>query len=372
MSNKDSVIDGVERWVRPEVRAMQAYPVHDASGLIKLDAMENPYTFPRWLLEKWLSALRQVSLNRYPDASAAELKQRLRDVYAVSDDSDLVLGNGSDELIQMLALTVGGATGASERVILAPEPTFVMYRVIAATVGMQYVGVPLLPDFSLDLDAMLASIEIHQPALVFLAYPNNPTGNLFELAALERILRAAPGLVVVDEAYFSFAGQSLLGRLGDYPQLIVMRTLSKMGLAGLRLGWMAGHPDWMREVEKTRLPYNIGSLTQVSTCFALDHVDLFEQQTAEIVAERERLSQALKMLPGVTVFASAANFVLFRVPGNAADHVFGGLKQAGILIKNLSGAGSALDGCLRVTAGTSAETDAFLAALRACWPQGQE
>lgn len=371
MSNDDSVADEVDRWVRPEVRAMQAYQVHDASGLIKLDAMENPYTFPRWLLEKWLSALRQVSLNRYPDASAKLLKQRLREVYEVDGDSELVLGNGSDELIQMLALTVGAGVGESERIILAPEPTFVMYRVIAATVGMRYVGVPLRPNFTLDLDAMLASIEMHQPALVFLAYPNNPTGNLFELSAVEEVLRAAPGLVVVDEAYFSFAGQSLLGRLGDFPNLVVMRTLSKMGLAGLRLGWMAGHPDWMREVEKTRLPYNIGSLTQASTCFALEHVDLFEQQTAEIVTERDRLSQALEALPGAEVFDSAANFVLFRVPGDAADQVFDGLKRAGILIKNLSGAMPALRGCLRVTAGTSAETDAFLAALRDCWPIGE-
>ena len=346
---------------------MRAYAVHQADGLIKLDAMENPYTFPRWLLEKWLSELRQVSLNRYPDASAAALKQSLRDVYAVSADSEVILGNGSDELIQMLALTVGG----EGRVILAPEPTFVMYRVIAASVGMRYVGVPLRADFSLDEAVMLASIETHQPALVFLAYPNNPTGNLFSLSAIEAILAAAPGLVVVDEAYFSFAGQSLLGRLGDYPNLVVMRTLSKMGLAGLRLGWMAGHPDWMREVEKTRLPYNIGSLTQVSTNFALQHVEVFDQQTAKIVVERERLSLQLQTFAGIEVFASAANFILFRVPGGAARQVFDGLKQAGILIKNLSGAGGALEGCLRVTAGTEAETDAFLSALQACWPMDQ-
>ena len=368
MNEKDPVIGVAERWVRPEVRAMRPYAVHDASGLIKLDAMENPYTFPRWLLEKWLSALRQVSLNRYPDASAASLKACLRETYAVPAGSELILGNGSDELIQMLALAVGGAGDEQARVILAPEPTFVMYRVIAATVGMRYVGVPLMADFSLDLDAMLASVETHQPALVFLAFPNNPTGNLFELAVVENILQTAPGLVVVDEAYFSFAAQTLLGRLAEFPNLVVMRTLSKMGLAGLRLGWMAGHPEWMREVEKVRLPYNIGSLTQVSTRFALEYADLFEQQTAQIVVERDRLSQQLKLLSGIEVFDSAANFVLFRVPGNAADQVFDGLKQAGLLIKNLNAAGGALKGCLRVTAGTPAETAAFLTALQDCWP----
>ena len=354
----------VERWVRPAIRAIKAYHVGDANGLTKLDAMENPYTFPQWLREKWLSEMRQVALNRYPDASAAALKDRLRDVYGVTDRYDVVLGNGSDELIQMLAMTVGGR----DRVILAPDPSFVMYRMIAATSGMQYAGVPLCDDFSLDTDAMLEAIGKHQPALVFIAYPNNPTGNLFERSAIESILAVAPGMVVIDEAYFSFAGNTLLDSLGDYPNLVVMRTLSKMGLAGLRLGWMVGHPGWMREVEKVRLPYNIGVLTQVSTRFALEHVDLFEQQTRKIIIERERLSVDLAKLPGIHVFASAANFVLFRVPAGGANSVFAALKKAGILIKNLSGAGGTLAGCLRVTAGTPMESDAFLAALKIAWP----
>lgn len=360
----NSTAEAVNQWVRPAVKAMSAYAVHGAEGLIKLDAMENPYTFPQWLVEKWLSVLRRVALNRYPDASAADLKAQIREVYGVADDLDIILGNGSDELIQMLALTVGG----NRRVVLAPEPTFVMYRVTAAVTGLDYVGVPLHTDFSLDIEAMLAAIAEHQPALVFLAYPNNPTGNLFERSAIEQILDAAPGLVVVDEAYFSFAAETLLDGIATWPNLIVMRTLSKMGLAGLRLGWMAGSRQWMAEVEKVRLPYNIGTLAQLSTRFALEHITLFEQQTSNIVLERERLLQRLRGFADIEVFDSAANFVLFRVPGDGAGGVFAALKDAGILIKNLDGAGGALKGCLRVTAGTSQESDAFLAALQDAWP----
>lgn len=362
--NTTSTSTVVEQWVRPAVRAMHAYQVHAATGLIKLDAMENPYPLPRWLVEKWLGVLRHVSLNRYPDASAAVLKERLRELYGVPDGYPVVLGNGSDELIQMLALTLGG----EGRVILASDPTFVMFRVIAANVGMDYVGVPLKGDFSLDLDAMLAAIAERRPALVFLAYPNNPTGNLFDPAAVRHILEAAPGLVVLDEAYFSFAGRSWLSELPQWPNLIVMRTLSKMGLAGLRVGWMAGHPDWIEQVEKTRLPYNIGSLTQVSTEFCLAHADLFDHQTREIVAERERLAAELRTLPGITVFPSAANFILFRVPDGAATRIFESLMAAGVLIKNLDAADGPLAGCLRVTAGTADESSAFLDVLRGAWP----
>lgn len=364
-SNSKSIASLVEQWVRPAVRAAHAYPVHPSAGLIKLDAMENPYSFPNWLVEKWLGVLRHVALNRYPDAAAAGLKERLAVTYQVPDGYPIVLGNGSDELIQMLALTVGG----SGRVILAPEPTFVMYRVIADNAGLEFVGVPLRDDFSLDIDAMLAAVRQRRPALVFLAYPNNPTGNLFSPDDIRRVLDEAPGLVVLDEAYFSFAGTTWLSELPQWPNLVVMRTLSKMGLAGLRLGWMSAHRDWVEQVEKTRLPYNIGSLTQASTEFALAHTDLFENQTRAIVAERERLADTLRSFPGVTLFPSAANFLLFRVPGGAASAVFESLKASGVLIKNLDSGSGPLAGCLRVTAGTEQQDDAFLAALRAAWPQ---
>jgi histidinol-phosphate aminotransferase len=355
MSNMQNKI---EQWVRPEIRALAAYHVPPAEGYIKLDAMENPYRWPAAMVEEWLGLLRDVSLNRYPDPSAAALKARLKEAMAVPADMELLLGNGSDELIQMLAMTVA----APGRVVLAPEPSFVMYRMIATFVGMEYVGVPLAADFSLDLEAMLAAMERHQPALVFLAYPNNPTGNLFDAAAMEAIIAACPGLVVVDEAYHAFADSSFMARLGRYDNLVVMRTVSKMGLAGLRLGLLAGPAAWLTEFDKTRLPYNINVLTQVSADFALSHRTVLEEQTRQICRDREALWQALSAMAGVEVFPSRANFILFRVA--EADKVFAALKAQGVLIKNLNPAGGALRGCLRVTVGTAAENAAFLQALQ--------
>jgi histidinol-phosphate aminotransferase len=351
------------RWVRPAIRELSAYHVPPAEGLIKLDAMENPYPWPAWLLEQWLGRLRAVQVNRYPDAGSQALKARLREVYGVPQGAEVTLGNGSDELIQMLALLVA----APGRVVLAPEPSFVMYRMIALATGMDYVGVPLAEDFALDRQAMLEAVAAHQPALTFLAYPNNPTGNLFERAGVEAVIAASPGLVVVDEAYFSFAEASLLDALDRYPNLIVMRTLSKMGLAGLRLGWMAGHPDWLGEVEKVRLPYNINVLTQASADFALAHQAVFDEQTARIRAEREALQGRLAELPGARVYPSRANFVLLRVPAGRAGGLFQDLRVDGILIKNLDGSHPALSDCLRLTVGTPQENRALLEALRAHW-----
>jgi histidinol-phosphate aminotransferase len=351
LAEKGSAWTRARAWVRPEVRALRAYHVPPAEGPIKLDAMENPYPWPTWLVEQWLGRLRQVAVNRYPDPSCAALKQRLRQVYGVPAGMDLVLGNGSDELIQMLAMTVGG----EGRAILSPEPGFVMYRLIGTCLGMGYVGVPLREDFGLDTQAMLAAIDAHRPALVFLAYPNNPTGNLFDAEAVAQVVAAAPGLAVVDEAYFSFAEASFLDRLEEFPNLVVMRTLSKMGLAGLRLGWMAGRPEWLGEAEKTRLPYNINVLTQHSADFALAHAEVFEDQTARIRDQRARLASALGKLPGVTVFPSAANFLLLRVPAGRADRLYAALREDGILIKNLHGSATALRDCLRVTVGTEEE-----------------
>ena len=247
-----------DQIIRDEIRAVGAYHVPDSRGYVKLDAMENPYGLPVELAEEVGRLAAGAALNRYPDPSAAGLKARLREVMDVPAGMELLVGNGSDEIILMLALAVNrpGAT------LLAPEPSFVMFRMVASFVGLRYAGVPLAPDFSLDLPAMESAIRAHRPALIFLAYPNNPTGNLFDPAAIARIVELAPGLVVVDEAYHAFAGESFLPRLERYPNLLVMRTLSKLGLAGLRLGLLAGREEWLRELDKVRLPYNVNVLTQ--------------------------------------------------------------------------------------------------------------
>ena len=348
-----------EYWIRPEVQAIQAYHVADPGTLIKLDAMENPYGWPEAMQQEWLTLLREVPLNRYPDPAARELLPLLREAMEVPTEMAVLLGNGSDEIIQMLALALGG----EGRTIMAAEPGFVMYRMIAAFSGLNYCGVPLAEDFSLDREAMLAAIEKHDPAVIYLAYPNNPTGNLFDEQSMLEIIRAANGVVVVDEAYHAFAGKSFIGRLGEFDNLLVMRTLSKLGLAGLRLGMLAGPSAWLEQIDKVRLPYNINVLTQASAAFALRHREVFEQQTRTLREERGQLLQALISLDGVTPYPSAANFILFRVGPGRANAVFESLRAQGVLIKNMKASEGPLADCLRVTVGSPEENDAFMSAL---------
>ncbi len=358
---KRTAEESVKALVRPEIQGISAYHVPEPGELVKLDAMENPYPWPGELVDAWLEILRGASVNRYPDPAARRVRDRLRAVMEVPAGSEILLGNGSDELIQliMLCLNKPGAT------VLAPEPTFVMYRALALAAGMDFVGVPLVKDdFRLEPTAMLAAIRQYRPAVVFLAYPNNPTGNLFEQEVIEAILEATDALVVLDEAYTPFAEASFLQALPAWPNLLVMRTVSKMGLAGLRLGWLAGDPAWIRELDKLRLPYNINVLSQLSAEFALDHVNVLDEQTRRIRADRESLFTALVSMGGLVIWPSRANFLLFRVPPGTAKDTFLGLKSRGVLIKNLDGSNPLLADCLRVTVGTPDENNAFLDALR--------
>lgn len=351
----------IQRLVRPEIRALKAYHVPDSRGTIKLDAMENPYVWPPALTQEWLETMRRVELNRYPDPGADSLRARLRDHWKLAPGMELLLGNGSDELIQiiLMALAQPGAT------VLAPAPSFVMYSMIATFLGMRFVAVPLAADFSLDMNAMREAIAIHKPAVVFLAYPNNPSGNLFDDGDVQQLIEQTSGVVVVDEAYHPFCQKSFLDRLPRYDNLLVLRTFSKLGLAGLRLGVLAGAPAWLQEFDKVRLPYNINSLTQASIGFALDHAQMLETQAQQIRRDRDALAAALAKLPGVHPWPSSANFILFRVDGRPAGEVFQRLREQRVLIKNLDAAGGSLRGCLRVTVGTPQENDAFLTALRA-------
>ncbi|HSN19066.1 MAG TPA: histidinol-phosphate transaminase [Usitatibacter sp.] len=344
--------------VREEIRALSAYHVAPAKGMVKLDAMENPYPLPAELAAQMGARLARVAVNRYPDPTAPGLKARLREAMAVPSHLDLVLGNGSDEILQIVAMALA-RPGA---VALAPEPSFAMYRMSAIACGLRYVGVPLAPDFSLDERALLAAIERERPAVTWIAYPNNPTGNLFPREAILRIVAASPGLVVVDEAYYAFSGgASLLDEVGRHPNLLLVRTVSKLGLAGLRLGVAIGTRDWLDELEKLRLPYNVNVLSMAAAELLLDHRDVLDGQTRAIVAERRRLEAALDRMPRLTRFPSAANFVLVRVPD--APRAFEALKQRGILVRNFHGSHPLLEHCLRLTVGTPDENGKLLAAL---------
>ena len=346
--------------MRPEVLAQPAYAVAGAVGMLKLDAMENPFPWPGELEDAWLDALRGAELNRYPDAGGDSVKAAIRSAHGIPETADCLLGNGSDELIQILITAVQ----SSGRPVLAPVPTFVMYEVLARAAGVPFAGVPLDEDFGLDVPALLRALETQRPAIVFLAFPNNPTGRIYDPGLVAEVVAANPGLTVIDEAYAPFSSHSFLPQAGSMPGLMVMRTLSKLGLAGLRLGYLAAAPEWIDALERLRLPYNINSLTQRSVLFALAHTGVLDAQAGILREQRRRVADALALLPGVRrVIPSDANFILFEVAPGLGAVVFDDLRGAGILIKDVGRATGRLSDHLRVTIGTPRENEVFLAAL---------
>lgn len=353
--------DRIARTIRQDVASMHAYAIQPSAGLVKLDAMENPFRLPPALQRELGERLAQVAINRYPTQCYADVVAALARYVELPAGCAITLGNGSDELIGLLAIACDRPGAA----IVAPAPSFVMYEMSAKLQGLRYVGVPLTGSFALDVPAMRAAIAEHRPALVYLACPNNPTANLFDEAdvlAVVEAMAAQDGFVVIDEAYQPFASRSFLPDLAAHPHVLVMRTLSKLGLAGVRLGYLCGAEALVREVDKVRPPYNIGSLNAEAALFALDHADEYARQAAVIRAEREALLTAMRALPGVTVFPSEANMVLVRVADPKA--VFEGLKARGILVKNVSAMHPLLAGCLRLTVGAPEENARLLAALK--------
>jgi histidinol-phosphate aminotransferase len=355
----DEVARRVRAVVRPEILAERAYPVLATDGLVLLHANESPHPLPAALRARLAEAVAGVALHRYPEGAGALVKAALARALPLPDGAALVLGNGSDELIQLLttALAREGAT------VLAPDPTFVMYRAYAMHAGVRYVAVPLRGDFQVDEAAMLAAIERERPALVWLASPNNPTGRAVPVATVERILAAAPGVVAVDEAYADYSDASLVPRVLAFPNLVLLRTLSKVGFAGARLGYAVGHPAWIGEIDKVRSPYNVNALTQAVVPVLLEARDVLAAQVASVRSERTRVAAALAARPGFEVCPSDANFLLVRVPD--AHRIAAALRASGVLVKNLHGHHPLTANCLRITVGTPAENDHLLAALAA-------
>ena len=352
--------------IRQDVQSMHAYAVQDSAGLLKLDAMENPHRLPPALRAELGRRLGEVAINRYPGTRVDDLRAALHAYAAPPEGWSLMLGNGSDELISLLAMACD-IPGAA---IVAPLPGFVMYGMSAQLQGLAFHGVPLTADFELDEAAMLAAITRHRPAIVYLAYPNNPTGTLWDAGVIERLIDAQGaqgGLVVMDEAYQPFAARSWIDNARAAParhrHVLVMRTLSKFGLAGVRIGYMLGEAGLVAEVDKLRPPYNISVLNAECALFALAHADVFAEQAADIKAQRARLLAALAALPGVTVFPSQANMILARVPD--AQRAFEGMRARGVLVKNVSKMHPLLADCVRLTVGTADENTQMLAALQA-------
>ena len=347
--------------IRQDVQSMHAYAIQDSVGMVKLDAMENPYSLPPALQAELGQRLGKLALNRYPDSRVNDLRTALADYAGMPKGFDIMLGNGSDELISLLAMACD-VPGAS---ILAPLPGFVMYAMSAQLQGLAFHGVPLSADFQLDEAAMLAAIATHRPSIVYLAYPNNPTANLWDDAVIERIIEAQGaqgGLVVMDEAYQPFASKSYIDRLHRHHHVLLMRTLSKSGLAGGRLVYRLGRRALIVETDKVRPPYNISVLNYECALFAIEHADVFAVQAAELREQRGKLFQALREMPGVHPFPSEANMILVRVPD--AAKAFAGLRERQVLVKNVSKMHPLLDNCLRLTVGTPDENARLLAALK--------
>ncbi|HVQ03488.1 MAG TPA: histidinol-phosphate transaminase, partial [Burkholderiaceae bacterium] len=345
-------------------QSTHGYAIQQSAGLIKLDAMENPFRLPLPLQRELGERLSRVAINRYPVQSTADVVAALSRHVELPRGCKLMLGNGSDELIDMLSVACNVA-GAS---ILAPEPGFVMYRMSAQLRGLRFIGVPLTTDFELDGNAMLAAIERERPALTYIAYPNNPTCNLWDDAVIDQVVAAIGaqnGLVVFDEAYQPFSSRTWMQRMAAHDHVLVMRTLSKFGLAGVRLGYLCGRAALIDEVEKVRPPYNISVLNAEATLFALDHADEYARQAAVLRGERERLQAAFRAMPGVRAYPSEANMILVRVPD--AQRAFDGMKARGVLVKNIGAAlgHPLLANCLRLTVGAPEENTQMIDALKA-------
>ena len=351
----------IQARIRQDIQSMHAYAIQDSTGMVKLDAMENPHRLPAALQAHLGQRLGALAFNRYPGDRINDLKRSLADYAPMPEGFDIMLGNGSDELISLLAL----ACDVPNASILSPLPGFVMYAMSAQLQGLKFIGVPLTTDFELDEAAMLAAIAEHKPAITYLAYPNNPTANLWDDVEIENIINAAGlqgGLVVMDEAYQPFASKSYINRIAQHGHVLLMRTLSKFGLAGVRLGYMMGPKALIAEIDKVRPPYNISVLNCECALFALENQDVFKAQAVNLIAQRAILLEALGKMPGVKCWKSDANMILVRVANSTKT--FESMKAHGVLVKNVSKMHPLLANCLRLTVGTADENLLMLAALK--------
>jgi histidinol-phosphate aminotransferase len=354
MAAKTRKIKDISTLIRPQVRKLAAYRVDETPVRIKLDAMENPFPLPIAMRREIGAVVRDTRINLYPDPSAKKLKKAVASMWGMRTEQ-MILGNGSDELIQAVILAFGGP-------VLVPVPTFAMYDITSRALAQDVVTVPLDGDFDLNADLMLKKAKESKAKTIFLACPNNPTGNRFSNNEIRKVLDNANAAVVIDEAYFSFSNKTYLPILKKYPNMIILRTLSKIGFAGLRIGALTASQNIIDELNKIRLPYNINSLSQAVGITALKHQDVINRQISLLISERERLYNALSKLPGVTAYPSETNFIMIRTAADASG-IHKKLKQTGILIKNLSKPGP-LKNCLRVTIGTPAENKEFITVLK--------
>ena len=348
----------IENFFREDINSLNQYTILDSKGMVKLDAMENPFDLD---LNFKISNLSSgfVNLNRYPDADSKNLRDQLRKKYNLNSKKEVIIGNGSDELIQLICL----AFLRTKNIVLCPEPSFSMYKSISKVIGLRFEEVLLKEDFSLDINLMLNKIDEFDPAIIFLAYPNNPTGNLWSKNDIKTIIKKANGVVVIDEAYGDFSGSSFIDSLNNHENLLIMKTFSKIGLAGIRLGYLFGDKYIIENINKLRLPFNINSFSQKISELAIENNRHLEMQINEICKLRDVLVKNMKEIDKIRVFESKTNFVLFKILSGTARDIFESLLSDKILIKNMTNA-AGLKNCLRVTVGSENENKLFIQSLK--------
>lgn len=337
----------VKRLIKPSIRTLNAYNAKEIPCKIKLDANESPYGF-----EEPIASLRDIKTNRYPDPEARELRKVIARKWGIPSEN-ILHGNGSDEIIHYIVTTFGGP-------VLYPVPTFAMYGIISKALGEKTLEIPLTEEFDIDITRTFQAINKEKPRLIFLSSPNNPTGNCFSSEAALRIIEESEAIVVVDEAYQPFSSKKgFLPILEDYKNLLIMRTLSKIGLAALRVGFLIGDSEIITEINKVRLPFNVNSYSQAIAVRIMKEKGLIDRTIRSIVSERDKLFSAMSEIRAVEPYPSEANFILFKV--QAPEKVYKALLKRGILIRNMD---DQIKGCLRVTVGTEKENSIFLDNLR--------
>ncbi|MCX7987975.1 MAG: histidinol-phosphate transaminase [Thermodesulfovibrio sp.] len=338
--------------IRENIKKLTPYQVKEFPCKIKLDANESPFPVK---LSQIVNEI-DISLNRYPDPDALELKKAISRRFKINTNN-IMIGNGSDELIYYLILTFGGP-------VLYPVPTFSMYGIIAQSVGVKKIESKLDKNFDINEKEFIDLIKKKKPSLIFLSSPNNPTGNTFSADKILKIIEIAikkSSIVVIDEAYHPFCSEKgFLPFLKDFDNLLILRTLSKIGLAGLRVGYLIGTDKILNEVGKVRLPYNVDALTQYIATHAINNFySKIKKFIREIIKEREIMHKELSQIKGIRVYPSEANFILFKAKNSKEIHEK--LIKAGILVRDIS---SVVKDSLRVTIGTKEENTEFIKTLK--------
>ena len=346
----------IEQWLRSDIKNIDAYHVPVSKDMIKLDAMESPFGVPEDLKVEFLKCIEQSEVNRYPEADSSSLKDTLRSLMDIPDEFGILLGNGSDELIQLLALAC-----SKDDLIMSFEPSFVMYELVSKYVNLEYFGVQLDSNFDINLSDALLIIEREKPKIIFIAYPNNPTGNCFDYDAIIEIIKSTNSMVILDEAYYAYSDKSFLSEISNFPNLLVLRTISKIGFAGLRLGLLIGDQETIAQLNKLRLPYNINALTQTSANFLLQDKQRIINNAQIIIEERRRLAHELSLFSKFKVYPSQTNFIL--VHSEDAHSLHTALKENGILIKGFP-KGSKLSDFIRISVSEPVENNILIDAIR--------